>query len=248
MGAGRPEIATLLFTDVVGSTAIRMKLGDAEADELRRRHDDVLRSIVEQTGGRWVKGLGDGIMAVFTAASDAVDAAVRIQLALRQLPWPVSVVERIGLAVGEPSWEGEDCFGSAVVEAARLCAAAEGEQILVSDMVRALAQGRCGHGFRSLAPLELKGFGEAVRTSEVEWVRADEPRLPPALTLSHDLRFVGRHDDMDVLRRAWTETLQGYRHVVLVAGEPGIGKYVFDKDFSGVIWPMVSGRGVGRGG
>lgn len=225
MGEGRAGIATLLFTDVVGSTAIRTELGEAEADALRRRHDQVLRSIVEQTGGRWVKGLGDGVMAVFTAASDAVDAAARMQLALRQLPWPMPVLERIGVAVGEVSWEGEDCFGSAVVEAARLCAAADGGQILTSDMVRLLAQPRSRHRFRSLPPLQLKGFGQAVPVSEVAWDR-DENRshLPPALDVAHDLRFVGRDDEIDVLRRAWSGTVRGRRHLLLVAGEPGIGK------------------------
>ena len=70
--------ATVLFTDVVGSTALRTRLGDAAADELMRRHEHVLADIVTEHSGSLVKGLGDGIMATFGGAADAVLAAIAI--------------------------------------------------------------------------------------------------------------------------------------------------------------------------
>jgi class 3 adenylate cyclase len=71
--------ATVLFTDLVGSTELRGRLGDDAAEELRRAHDRLLTEAVEGNGGRVVKGLGDGIMATFTGAADAVAAAVAVQ-------------------------------------------------------------------------------------------------------------------------------------------------------------------------
>jgi hypothetical protein len=72
------QTATVLFTDLVGSTELRGRLGEEAADELRRRHDHLLGLAVEANNGRVVKGLGDGIMATFTgASSDATTAAWR---------------------------------------------------------------------------------------------------------------------------------------------------------------------------
>jgi hypothetical protein len=72
--------ATVLFTDLVGSTELRARLGEGAADDLLRVHDRLLGEAVEAHAGRVVKGLGDGIMATFAAASDAVAAAAAIQL------------------------------------------------------------------------------------------------------------------------------------------------------------------------
>ena len=80
-GAGRPETATVLFTDVVASTALRSRVGDDAADELRRAHDRVLRDALAEHGGREVKGTGDGLMVVFGSAVEAVAAAEAMQQA-----------------------------------------------------------------------------------------------------------------------------------------------------------------------
>src|SRR5438874_10364461 len=94
--------ATVLFTDLVGSTELRGRLGEEAADELRRKHDQLLAQAVEANNGRVVKGLGDGIMATFAGAADAVAAAVAIQQGIDRLnrtggvPAPVAV--RVGLS------------------------------------------------------------------------------------------------------------------------------------------------------
>ena len=77
--------ATVLFTDLVGSTELRARLGEEAAEELRRLHDGLLSQAVEGHGGRVVKGLGDGIMAIFTGAADAVAAAVAVQQAVDRM-------------------------------------------------------------------------------------------------------------------------------------------------------------------
>ena len=74
---------------------------------------------------------------------------------------------RIGLSLGEASVEDGDYFGEPVVEASRLCAAAEGGQILVSDLVRQVGGARDGYRFRSLGGLELKGISEPVQAFEL---------------------------------------------------------------------------------
>ena len=72
-------VAVALFTDLVGSTGLRGRLGEQAVDELRRKHDRLLVRAVEANNGSVVKGLGDGMMATFAGASDAVAAAVAIK-------------------------------------------------------------------------------------------------------------------------------------------------------------------------
>ena len=75
----RVGTATVLFTDLVGSTALRTRLGEEAAEALRAEHDRLVASAIEAERGRVVKSLGDGLMAVFEASADAVAAGVAIQ-------------------------------------------------------------------------------------------------------------------------------------------------------------------------
>ena len=229
MGRGS-STATVLFTDVVGSTEVRARLGEEEGDHLRRTHDRIVARAVEANRGHVVKSLGDGLMAVFPSASDALAAAVAAQKALtrhnRSTAARTPLDVRMGLSVGDVVFEGNDCFGTPVVEAARLCTAARGAQILSSDLVRALAGTRGGHQFTSVGALRLKGLPAPVPSLEVEWDLEDGGgvALPAGLDHPWSFPFVGREAEFDSLRRAWKETEAGERRVVLVSGEPGIGK------------------------
>ena len=166
--------ATILVTDMVGSTALRVRLGEERADELRRVHDELLTVRVEANHGQVLKGQGDGLVAAFPAASDGVRAAIEMQLAIadhnRRPAALAEIAIRIGLSVGDVSWEAGDCLGSPVVEAARLEAAAQGGQILCSDFVRLMARGRGGHQFVDLGLLELPGLPDPLAVSEVRWM------------------------------------------------------------------------------
>ncbi len=225
--AGRPATATVLFTDLVGSTALRQAVGDDAADELRRSHDRVLRDAVAAHGGREVKGTGDGLMIVFDSAVEAVAAAEAMQRGVERLtrraPAPVSI--RVGLSAGDVVWEGDDCFGTPVVEARRLCDSAEGAQILVGDVVRVLAGSRGGHDFRPVGALELKGLTAPVPAAEVAWQVGDHAvPLPSPLAGSETIGLVGRVDEMERLWTAWKHARSGDKRLVLLSGEPGVGK------------------------
>src|SRR5439155_22973296 len=126
----------VLFADMVGSTSLRVRLGEERADRLRKVHDDLLTEGIEAHGGQVLKGQGDGLVAAFPAASDGLRAAVEMQRAIaahNQRPDALAELAiRIGLSVGDVSWEAGDCLGTPVLEAARLEAAADGGQILCS--------------------------------------------------------------------------------------------------------------------
>src|SRR5262245_24305104 len=126
--------ATVLFTDLVGSTALRARLGEDAAERLRRAHRRLLAHAVATHGGTLVRDLGDGILATFAGAADAVAAAVAIQQAIEASNRRIStaLAVRIGVSTGDVTWDGADPHGMPVVEAARLCSAAQGSQILVS--------------------------------------------------------------------------------------------------------------------
>ena len=167
----------MLFTDWVASTELRVRLGEEDAETLRRDHDTMLGEAISANGGTVVKGLGDGVLATFESAADAASAAIAIQQAVdrhsRHNP-DRSFGVRVGISLGDVSLEDGDVFGVAVVEASRLCAAATGGEILVADLVRSLSRGRGGFGFDPLGDLELRGLPEPVPACRLRW----EPLAP----------------------------------------------------------------------
>src|SRR5271170_2813344 len=172
--AGEPYVDSafraILFTDIVDSTRLTQQLGDREAMRLLRRHDSIVRSALAQFGGSEVKHTGDGIMAAFASASQAVGAAIEVQRALgeqgedEQSPFHV----RIGVAAGEPVTERDDLFGAAVQLAARLCACAQPDCIVVSSGVHDLCRGK-GMRFSDAGHVAVKGFDEPIGHFEVDW-------------------------------------------------------------------------------
>jgi tetratricopeptide (TPR) repeat protein len=217
----------VLFTDLARSTDIRRELGDDRADQLRRRHDDAIRAAAAEHLGEAVKSTGDGLMVVFPAAAEGVAGAVAIQRAIsrlnRDLAAPLGV--RVGMSAGDVSWEGDDCFGTPVVEAARLCDASREGQILVSEVVRLLAGSRGGHRLEPAGTLQLKGIGDFT-AYEVAWDPGPTTSapLPPALSTNETLPLIGRVDERDALTSAWKHALEGVPQTALIAGEPGVGK------------------------
>ncbi len=238
--SGVLDTLTVLFTDLVGSTALRAELGEDVAEDVRRAHDSAVAEVVAGHGGRIVKGLGDGFLATFGSAARAVAAAVGIQQgvdALRFAEPHVSLSLRVGISLGDVTVEHADVFGTPVIEAARLCAAAEGGQILAASVVEALARGRGGHVFTPVGELELKGLAEPIATVEIGWERSVRERglpLPHALaTRDGAFPFCGRAAALDVLTARWKRTLHsGAKSCVLIAGEPGIGKTRLASEFA----------------
>ena len=225
------QTATILVTDLAGSTELRVRLGEERADQVRRAHDQLLRHVVEAEGGTVIKGLGDGILAMFASASNAVSAAVAIEQAAyahnRAAPEaPLTI--RIGLSAGDVSLEDGDCFGTPVVEASRLCAAANGAQILAAELVQRLGRGRGGHIFTAGGERDLKGLPEPLPVVIVGWeppeLFAGGAPFPTRLAPQAVLPFSGRTAQVEALLQAWKLAAGGERRVVLVSGESGIGK------------------------
>ncbi|HET7652026.1 MAG TPA: AAA family ATPase [Acidimicrobiales bacterium] len=225
---------SVLFTDLVGSTEQRVRLGEDAADALRRVHDELVGAAVVGSGGTVVKRLGDGVMATFPAAADAVAAAVAIQQAIARHGAAVTdpgrrLAVRIGLSTGDVMVEGDDVHGTPVVEAARLCASALGGEILAAELVRMLARSRGVATFEPIGDVELKGLPEPVATCRVLWEpEADaggaRPPLPPLLVGTPATGYVGRDGLRATLADAWRGVAAGGCRAVLLAGEPGVGK------------------------
>jgi class 3 adenylate cyclase len=161
---------TILFTDIVESTSLTQRLGDAGAMAIVRVHDEIVRGTLERHRGSEVKHTGDGLMAAFPSVVSAIESAVEIQRRISDAEgtggMPVRV--RIGMAAGEPVTERNDLFGATVQLAARLCSRADPGGILVAGAVHDLALGK-GFAFRSRGKLRLKGFDSAMPAFEVVW-------------------------------------------------------------------------------
>jgi class 3 adenylate cyclase len=169
-----PGIRTILFTDVVNSTILTQSLGDEAALAILGVHDTIVRDALSASGGREVKHTGDGIMASFVSAAGAIRCAIQIQRELDKHAQanperPLKV--RVGAAAGEPVEQNNDLFGSTVQLAARLCAHAQPEQILVSNAIPDLCIGK-GLLFEELGEVVLKGFGSPVRAHAATWKQA----------------------------------------------------------------------------
>lgn len=159
----------ILFTDMVDSTRLTQQLGDRAAMRFLREHDSIVRAVLARFGGSEVKHTGDGIMATFTSAVQAVAAAMQIQRTLHDRDEPAGHLHvRVGVAAGEPVTEQNDLFGAAVQQAARLCAWAQPDCIVVSSGVHDLCRGKSIQ-FSDRGPIAAKGFDEPIQHFEVEW-------------------------------------------------------------------------------
>jgi class 3 adenylate cyclase/alpha-beta hydrolase superfamily lysophospholipase len=148
----RRELATVLFTDIVGSTDRAAVLGDARWLELRSAHDEVVRRSLAAYRGREIATTGDGFLATFDGPARALQCAARIRDAVGSL----GVQIRAGLHTGEIELLDRDIGGIAVHLAARIMAKSEPGEILVSGTVTDLVVGS-GIGFESRGAHRLKG-------------------------------------------------------------------------------------------
>ena len=154
---------TVMFTDLVSSTALSQRVGDDAAQRTLEIHDAVVRKAIASHDGVEVKHTGDGIMVAFNSAADAVHAASVILARLGR----ESVNVRIGLNAGEPIARDGDLYGTAVNLAARVCDAAESGQALATQIVRDLTSGK-GMGWNSGYTIEPKGFDHPVTVFVLE--------------------------------------------------------------------------------
>lgn len=189
----------ILFADVVGSTALYEKLGDAEAKYAVERCLKRAQMSIAHFGGRLIKSVGDGLLADFSDSGATMAAACEMQQRVFDLP-PVAgqkLTLRIGFHAGEVIDEGGDIFGDSVNLASRLADVARAGQIIASaDTLKGLPALSL-QSVRALPAVTVKGKSEPVTVCEVIWhdeggltlVAGDtQPRLPHGghLTLHYD--------------------------------------------------------------
>jgi len=163
VAAGGKKLHALMFTDIVNSTQMTQQLGDVGAQQMVHIHNQIVRTALINNYGKEVKHMGDGIMAVFPSSASSVEAAIEIQRNMAQhngrdeLKFQI----RIGINAGEAITEENDLFGSVVQLAARVCAQAGGDEILVSQNVKDTYAGSRA-AFTSKGTRQMKGFAEPI--------------------------------------------------------------------------------------
>ena len=172
------RLAAILAADVVGYSRLMGRdengtLGPAEGASQTER----LEPVLARHGGRLVKLMGDGALAEFPSAVDALSAAISFQQAMaeanRDQPADTAIVFRIGLHLGDLIVDGDDLYGDGVNVAARLEAEAPPGGILVSRAVREAVDGRLKAKLHALGELSLKNIEKPIRAFRVEWEAAD---------------------------------------------------------------------------
>ncbi len=157
----RSGTAIILFADIAGSTELTERLGDAAFREKARELDEALRRAISSNGGTPIEGklLGDGVLATFASAKDAIEAAVACRDQGRHAGLPL----HLGLHAGDVIREESNVFGGAVNIASRISGLAAPGEVLVSQTVRDLARTSAGVSFEDRGERSLKGVGEPVR-------------------------------------------------------------------------------------
>ncbi len=153
--------AVILFADIADSTALTERVGDAAFRDKARDLDASMRSIIRENAGTPIEGklLGDGVLAVFTSARQAIEAALACGRAGDDGGLPL----HLGLHAGDVIREDNNVYGGAVNIASRISGLSAPGEVLVSDIVRGLARTSAGASFEDRGEQSLKGVGEPVR-------------------------------------------------------------------------------------
>ena len=163
--AATPELpegmAVILFADIAESTALTEQLGDTAFRAKARELDASLRAVIRECSGTPVEGkvLGDGVLAVFTSARQAIECALRCDAASQ----PLGLQLHLGIHAGDVIREGNNVYGGAVNIAARIAGASAPGEVLVSETVRGLARTSAGVRFEDRGEHALKGVADPQR-------------------------------------------------------------------------------------
>jgi class 3 adenylate cyclase/tetratricopeptide (TPR) repeat protein len=229
---------TVLFCDLVASTALSTRLDPEDLHEVLSRYATRVSEEVTRFGGFVARFLGDGVLVYFgypQAREDDAERALRAALSLvdniSQLEFPTGALQtRVGVAtglvvVGDLAEGGDgqehEVVGETPNLAARLQALAEPNTVVVATSTRQLVGDL--FEFRDLGTAPLKGFAEPVRAWQVLGTSRVDSRFE-ALRTASLTPLVGREDELDLLLRRWHRARAGEGQIVLLSGEPGIGK------------------------
>jgi class 3 adenylate cyclase/tetratricopeptide (TPR) repeat protein len=227
------KTVTIVFCDLVGSTALGERTDPEVLRDLMARYHAEVRTILERHGGTVEKFIGDAAMAVFglpSAHEDDAERAIRASLAMRDAVAAMGLTVRIGVNTGEVvAGSGESLVtGDAVNVAARLEQAAAPEEILVGAMTERLVRGRIRA--EAVAPLDLKGKTEAVPAFRVLAVA----EAGSGISRPDDAPFVGRTDELERLGHALAYALESDTpQLATIVGPAGIGKSRLTRELLG---------------
>ena len=228
------ELMCIVFTDLVGWTALGDRIGDDAADLIRREHFTAVRAALSAHRGSEIKTAGDSVMATFRSALDAL----RCALAIQEHASSGDVEVRIGVHAGELIAEDGDVFGTPVNIASRLCGAAGPGEVLLSDLIRSLLGNRGDFAFQDAGPLALKGLRDPVHAHRLKVGKKQEAsaRLAPRRVAPQRLSqlrpipamlcpvIVGRGDELAALTDQLNAAAGGNGSVVGLVGDAGVGK------------------------
>lgn len=234
---GERRQLTVMFCDLVGSTALAERLDPEELRALLHDYRTQCGKVIARYEGHVARYVGDGILTYFgwpaaheEDAERSIRAALDIVQAVKTVPAPEMLSVRIGIAtgpvvVGEQAGEGDQsklAVGSTPNLAARLQGLAEADQIVIANSTRRLI----ANAFEliDLGGRALKGFADAVRAWRVEAVAASEGRFEATRAADNLTPLVGREEEIALLLRRWQQAKDGEGQVMLLCGEPGIGK------------------------
>jgi class 3 adenylate cyclase/predicted ATPase len=237
MEAAERRQVTVFFSDLVGSTALSSQMDPEDLREVISAYQRCVAEVVTRSNGFIAKYLGDGVLVYFgypQAHEDDAERAVRAGLeviaAVGALKTGISLQTRIGIAtgtvvvgdlIGSGQAQERGIVGETPNLAARLQGVAEPNMVVIAEGTRRLL----GNLFelRDLGPQELKGIAGAVRAWAAVGARSAESRFE-ALHATGVTALVGRDEEADLLHRRWARAKTGKGQVVLLSGEPGIGK------------------------
>ncbi|MFN8507249.1 MAG: adenylate/guanylate cyclase domain-containing protein [Dehalococcoidia bacterium] len=160
---------SIMFTDLEKSTNMVTELGEREAYQVLKLHNQVLREQFQAYRGHEAKRIGDGFLVLFASVRDALNCAVSIQRQLLATHSPEPIRVRVGIHIGEVLWDENDIFGSAVNFAARVSAQAEGGEVLISALLREVIAPSGEFGFDEARTVPLKGFKGEHSLTPLRW-------------------------------------------------------------------------------
>jgi class 3 adenylate cyclase/tetratricopeptide (TPR) repeat protein/biotin operon repressor len=230
--AKNTDNVVVLFTDIVDFTHRVSPPAPDVVDHFRHQLFSVLRQAVAEAGGSEVKSIGHQLMVVFDSSSAAMSCAVAMQQGVERdnRAQGRTYGLRVGLSGGEVTSQGGEYYGIPVLEAAGLCAASDGGQILATEVVHAMAGRRSPLRHRSLGQLVLSDISRPVDTVEVLWESLGESRngavpLPVRVGQRLEAVVVGRAAELEKVAESAKRVAGGNgREVLLVSGEAGLGK------------------------
>ena len=234
---GERRQVTVLFCDLVDSTGLSRKLDPEDLRAVIRAYQEAVSKAIRQYDGFVAGFRGDGVLVYFgypNAHEDDAERAVRAALdlisAVGTIPSAAPLETRVGIAtglvvvgdlIGTGDTQERNMVGDTPNLAARLLALAEPDSVVIADETRGMLGGF--FELEDLGPRPVKGIEHPVRSWAVLRSRAVESRFD-AMHMAALTAFSGREDELDLLLKRWRRAKDGEGQVVLISGEPGIGK------------------------